>query len=166
MTEEQHNKAYSLVDMTNTCIHVLEQDTVSDEIKSAAEDALRSLIKSMAILGYNMVSGLVDGIFTLGLDPANLAGTKKSGECICIFTEGLSAKTYGARGIEKGFIGNTKLPQVKGRDYFGLFPLRGKLLNVRNASTQSIGKNNEIKNAINALKLHDVPEIKELYGLD
>ena len=43
--------------MTNTCIHVLEQETVSDEIKSAAEDALRSLIKSMAILGYNMVSG-------------------------------------------------------------------------------------------------------------
>ena len=57
MTEEQHNKAYSLVEMTNTCIHVLEQDAISDEIKSAAEDALRSLIKSMAILGYNMVSG-------------------------------------------------------------------------------------------------------------
>ncbi len=57
MTEEQHNKAYSLVDMNNTCIHVLEQKTVSDEIKLAAEDALRSLIKSMAILGYNMVSG-------------------------------------------------------------------------------------------------------------
>ena len=41
-----------------------------------------------------------------GYDPANFAGTKKSGECVCIFTEGLSAKTYGARGIEKGFIGN------------------------------------------------------------
>ena len=60
MTEEQHNKAYSLVDMTNTCIHVLEQKTISDEIKLAAEDALRSLIKSMAILGYNMVSGKDD----------------------------------------------------------------------------------------------------------
>jgi len=60
MTEEQHNKAYSLVDMTNTCLHVLEQKTVSDEIKLAAEDALRSLIKSMAILGYNMVSGKDD----------------------------------------------------------------------------------------------------------
>lgn len=88
-----------------------------------------------------------------GYDPANFAGTKKSGECVCIFTEGLSAKTYGARGIEKGFVGNSRLPQVKGRDYFGLFPLRGKLLNVRNASTQSISRNNEIKNAINALNL-------------
>ena len=57
MTEEQHNKAYSLVDMTNKCIHEVEQETVTDEIKSAAEDGLRSLIKSMAILEYNMVSG-------------------------------------------------------------------------------------------------------------
>ena len=57
MTEEKHNEAYALVDMTNTCLHVLEQESVSKEIKIAAEDALRSLIKSMAILGYNMVSG-------------------------------------------------------------------------------------------------------------
>ena len=57
MAEEKHNEAYALVDMTNTCLHVLEQESVSKEIKTAAEDALRSLIKSMAILGYNMVSG-------------------------------------------------------------------------------------------------------------
>ena len=88
-----------------------------------------------------------------GYDPANLSGTVKSKDCILIFTEGLSAKTYGARGIEKGFIGNARMPQVQGRDYFGLFPLRGKLLNVRNANTQSIAKNTEIKNAINALNL-------------
>jgi hypothetical protein len=57
MTEEKHNEAYALVDMTNTCLNVLEQEAASAEIKAAAEDALRSLIKSMAILGYNMVSG-------------------------------------------------------------------------------------------------------------
>ena len=57
MAEEKHNEAYALVDMTNTCLHVLAQGDVSKEIKAAAEDALRSLIKSMAILGYNMVSG-------------------------------------------------------------------------------------------------------------
>ena len=55
MTEEQHNKAYSLVDMTNTCIHVLEQETVSDEIKSAAEDALRSLIKSILCCRFDFI---------------------------------------------------------------------------------------------------------------
>ncbi|ADD94704.1 hypothetical protein [uncultured phage MedDCM-OCT-S09-C23] len=64
-----------------------------------------------------------------------------------IFTEGLSAKTYAVQGIEKGVFGLT------GRDWFGLFPLRGKLLNVRNAKTTSIAANKEIKNAINAIGL-------------
>lgn len=62
-----------------------------------------------------------------GLDSANLAG-KKSGECTLILCEGLSAKTYAVCGIEKGWMGRT------GRDYFGIYPLRGKLLNVRNAA--------------------------------
>jgi hypothetical protein len=57
MAEEKYNEAYALVDMTNTCLNVLEQEAAPAEIKAAAEDALRSLIKSMAILGYNMVSG-------------------------------------------------------------------------------------------------------------
>jgi DNA topoisomerase-2 len=62
-----------------------------------------------------------------GLDSANLAG-KKSGECTLILCEGLSAKTYAVCGIEKGWMGRA------GRDYFGIYPLRGKLLNVRNAA--------------------------------
>ena len=62
-----------------------------------------------------------------GLDSANLAG-KKSSECTLILCEGLSAKTYAVCGIEKGWMGRT------GRDYFGIYPLRGKLLNVRNAA--------------------------------
>ena len=82
-----------------------------------------------------------------GYDPANFAGTKKSLECTCIFTEGQSAKTYGVRGIEKGAFGK------EGRDWFGLFPLRGKLLNVRNAKVTTISKNAEISNAIHALGL-------------
>ena len=88
-----------------------------------------------------------------GYDPANLAGGPKASECILIFTEGLSAKAYAARGIDKGFVGNNDMPQIKGRDYFGLFPLRGKLLNVKNAKTLSIANNKEIKNAIAAINL-------------
>ena len=97
-----------------------------------------------------------------GYDPANLSGTKKSTECVCIFTEGLSAKAYAARGIEKGFEGNKNFPNIKGRDYFGLFPLRGKLLNVRNSNSKSISKNTEIVNIIHALNLKiDVDYTKE-----
>jgi DNA topoisomerase II len=35
---------------------------------------------------------------------------------------------------------------VVGRDNFGVFPLRGKLLNVREASHETIMKNEEIQN--------------------
>lgn len=54
------------------------------------------------------------------LEDANDAGTKRSEECILILTEGDSAKALAMAGIS-----------IVGRDRFGVFPLRGKLLNVR-----------------------------------
>lgn len=81
-----------------------------------------------------------------GLDPANLAG-KHSQDCTLILCEGLSAKTYATKGIAHGW--NHK----KGRDYFGIYPLRGKLLNVRNASLKSISQNKEIADIIQTLNL-------------
>lgn len=82
-----------------------------------------------------------------GLDPANYAGTKKGRDCVLILCEGLSAKTYSTLGITKGF--DTK----KGRNYFGIYPLRGKCLNVRNASLNAISNNKEISDIIQALNL-------------
>lgn len=57
------------------------------------------------------------------LEDANDAGGKNSGECTIILTEGDSAKSLALAGIE-----------VVGRDKYGVFPLRGKFLNVREAS--------------------------------
>ena len=68
------------------------------------------------------------------LDDANWAGTKNSSKCTLILTEGDSAKSLAMAGIE-----------VVGRDSFGCFPLRGKLLNVRECSTHKILKNQEIQ---------------------
>ena len=68
------------------------------------------------------------------LDDANWAGTRNSGKCTLILTEGDSAKSLAMAGIE-----------VVGRDTFGCFPLRGKLLNVRECSTQKILKNQEVQ---------------------
>jgi DNA topoisomerase-2 len=82
-----------------------------------------------------------------GLDNANKAGGKESKDCTLILCEGLSAKTYAVRGISKGWDGR------KGRDYFGIFPLRGKLMNARNASTTSISSNKEVTSVIQALNL-------------
>lgn len=87
-----------------------------------------------------------------GLDPANLAGTKHSKDCTLILCEGLSAKTYATTGINIGYGGR------KGRNYFGIYPLRGKCLNVRNASIRSITDNKEITDVIQALGLR--------YGVD
>ncbi len=69
------------------------------------------------------------------LEDANWAGTKKSSQCYLILTEGDSAKALAMAGLA-----------VVGQDRFGVFPLKGKLLNVREATSQQIMKNEEIAN--------------------
>ena len=69
------------------------------------------------------------------LEDANYAGTKKSVDCVLILTEGDSAKATAISGI-------SAIPS--GRNYYGVYPLRGKLLNVREAGTGQINANQEI----------------------
>jgi DNA topoisomerase-2 len=83
-----------------------------------------------------------------GLDPAILASTAKSSECTLILCEGLSAKTFAVQGIHQVGWG-----EKKGRMYFGVYPLRGKCLNVRNASSSTLSQNREITDIFNALNL-------------
>lgn len=61
------------------------------------------------------------------MDDANDAGSRNSMQCTLILTEGDSAKTLAVSGLS-----------VVGRDCFGVFPLRGKLLNVRDASHKQV----------------------------
>lgn len=82
-----------------------------------------------------------------GLDHANKSGGKFSKDCILILCEGDSAKTYAVSGISIG------IDDKKGRDYFGIMPLRGKILNVRDAKTSTITKNTVISNMIQAIGL-------------
>jgi DNA topoisomerase-2 len=67
------------------------------------------------------------------LEDANHAGTRDAEGCTIILTEGDSAKSLALAGIE-----------VVGRDKYGVFPLRGKFLNVREASNKQIMENPEI----------------------
>eukprot|EP00919_Chromeraceae_sp_WS-2016_P005751 GHVR01013499.1.p1 GENE.GHVR01013499.1~~GHVR01013499.1.p1 ORF type:complete len:1130 (-),score=230.37 GHVR01013499.1:99-3488(-) len=76
------------------------------------------------------------------LEDANDAGTKKGRFCTLILTEGDSAKTSCVAGLS-----------VVGRDKYGVFPLRGKLLNVREAAHNSVANNAEIKAILTALGL-------------
>ena len=66
------------------------------------------------------------------LDDANWAGTHRSHECTLIVTEGDSAKALAIAGLS-----------VVGRNAFGVFPLRGKPRNVRDASVKQVTDNEE-----------------------
>lgn len=68
------------------------------------------------------------------LEDANSAGGRNAKNCTLIITEGDSAKALAVSGLS-----------VVGRDQYGVFPIRGKLLNVREASHDQIMKNTEIQ---------------------
>ena len=74
---------------------------------------------------------------------ANWAGTEKSNQCIIIFCEGDSAKA----GIVSGL-------SSEDRNTIGVYPMKGKILNVRGEQIKKIGENKEIA------------EIKKILGLE
>ena len=76
------------------------------------------------------------------MDDVNDAGSKKSKHFTPIPTKGDSAKFLAVAGL-----------WVVGRDRYGVFPLLGKLLNVREAPTGQIMENAEINKLIKILRL-------------
>ena len=93
------------------------------------------------------------------LDDANFAGGKKSQECSLFISEGDSAKTYVVQGMKEGL---KQFGGKGGRDVIGVLPIRGKFLNVKNASAQMLMNNKEVKSLIQALGLQfDVDYTKE-----
>jgi DNA topoisomerase-2 len=77
------------------------------------------------------------------LDDAALAGTAKSAECTLILTEGDSAKAMALSGLTK-----------TQRQTFGVFPLRGKIMNVKDSSSSKVELAKEIA------------ELKKIVGLE
>lgn len=70
-------------------------------------------------------------------DDANKAGTLNSLDCTLFITEGDSAKAFAVKGISS---------IEEGTDWYGVLPVRGKVLNVRGASSNQINDNKEITN--------------------
>lgn len=68
------------------------------------------------------------------LEDANKAGTREGHKCTLVLTEGDSALSLAVAGLA-----------VVGRDYYGCYPLKGKMLNVREATVDQIQKNAEIQ---------------------
>ena len=74
---------------------------------------------------------------------ANLAGTDKSDQCTIIFCEGDSAKAGIVSGLSK-----------EDRNFIGVYPMKGKIFNVRGEATKRISEN------------HEIAEIKQIMGLE
>ncbi len=77
-------------------------------------------------------------------EDANLAGGPRSQECTLYVTEGKSAMGYAVNAI-------SIVPD--GRNIFGVYPMKGKPLNVMNATPMKLAENQEIK------------DLKEMLGL-
>lgn len=103
----------------------------SDAIQNIMEFAERKADKLMAKSDGSKRSRVSNA----KLVEANLAGTRRGHECTLILTEGDSAKGLAVSGRA-----------ILDPDRIGVFPLRGKMLNVRDASIDQITKNQEIQN--------------------
>lgn len=91
------------------------------------------------------------------LDDANRAGTKDAHKCQLLVTEGDSAKATCVAGL--GAMGKT------GRDFFGVFPLKGKILNTRTASARQIMENKELADLKRTLGLESNRTYADKSGL-
>jgi DNA topoisomerase-2 len=88
------------------------------------------------------------------LDDAVYAGTIKSHECVLILTEGDSAKAMALSGLSQ-----------EQRKYYGVFPLKGKLLNVKDTSSRKVEQTEEIANLKKIIGLESGKKYKDIKDL-
>jgi DNA topoisomerase-2 len=88
------------------------------------------------------------------LTDANNAGTSRSKECTLLLCEGLSAKA-----------GVISALSSKDRDIIGIYPLKGKVLNVRGESVGKITANKEITELKRILALENGKDYKDVSQL-
>ena len=88
-------------------------------------------------------------------DKAIWAGTKKSNLCRLILTEGDSAKKFALDGLD-----------VVGKEQYGVFPLKGKPLNVREATVKQLKDNEELNNIKKILGLKQYKKYTDTKSLN
>lgn len=112
----------------------------SSIVKAMAAVADNKLLKDLSKTNGAKKSRLCD---IDNLEDATWAGTPaRSLRTKLILTEGMSARTFAMSALN-----------VIGRDRFGIFPLRGKMLNVRNVAISRVSANEEIKNIVRIVGL-------------
>ena len=124
--------------------------TVSDKfIEKVAKLGIMEAACALTEVKENKLAKKTDGSKTKSvrgipkLVDANEAGTATSENCTLLLVEGDSAKAGVVSGLSK-----------EDRNIIGVYPLRGKLMNIRGASQKSVANNNEIN------------DIKQILGLE
>jgi len=87
---------------------------------------------------------------------AHLAGTKRGQDCTLILTEGDSAKAMAVAGI-------SVIPN--GHDLYGVYPLKGKMLNTRDKEDVSIANNKEICEIKKIMAFQEDADYKDVSSL-
>ena len=110
---------------------------IIEEITRSALSKQDSELNKMNSTKKNSLKGMPK------LNDANFAGTSKSDDCTLFLVEGDSAKALAISGLT-----------IIGNDYYGVFPLKGKPLNVRKETdNKKILNNEELANIIKILGL-------------
>ena len=122
----------------NVVTKVLEQQNIKDTKDNSKTDGKKS----------SKITGIPK------LDDAVYAGTTKSHECSLILTEGDSAKAMALSGLSQ-----------EQRKYYGIYPLRGKVLNVKDTSGKKVEQTEEIANLKKILGLESGKEYSDIKSL-
>jgi DNA topoisomerase-2 len=135
LSEDFLKKCVSKLDIV---ARVLEQQAVKDTKEASKTDGKKQ----------SKITGIPK------LDDAVYAGTLKSAECTLILTEGDSAKAMALSGLSQDQ-----------RKYFGVFPLKGKLLNVKDTSAKKVEMTEEIANLKKIVGLESGKKYADLKSL-
>ena len=131
------------VTVSDNFITKLYKSPITDEIVEFCK------LKESASLSKQTDGKKTNKIYIPKLEDALWAGTAKSNECTLILTEGDSAKTFAMWG--RGIVGPER---------YAVFPLKGKVLNIRDASISQLINNEEINNLKQIIGLKQDREYK------
>ena len=139
----------SRFEMPKTFVKNVLKTGISDELTALSKfKEMKELAKTDGGARKSKITGIPK------LDDANKAGTAQSKKCTLIVTEGDSAKTLAVAGLS-----------VVGRDHYGVFPLRGKCKNVRDASVSQLSSNQEFSDLKKILGLQQGKEYTDVSEL-
>ncbi|CAJ0747567.1 10101_t:CDS:2 [Entrophospora sp. SA101] len=133
--EEEHTMISFIPDLMRFGMTELTDDVIA-LLSKRVYDIAETMKDTEVFLNDKLIIGLKrKTIYIEKLDDAVNAGTSLAQNCTLILTEGDSTKSFALSGLDV----------VGERNNWGVYPLRGKLLNVRNASPKKISVNREVQ---------------------